>query len=185
VPADSEDFGPAAAAVLAKRAQAVVYGGASPRRAALCALALRRAGFTGACVATQPVLEDAFLTGAGAAAEGWVISATYAEAAGLPGAAGFVRDYRKRFGVPRAGRYALEAYDAVHYLVQALSGPGEERADRGSLVRRLRSTTYRGLAKTIEFQPPSGEFVPDRGVFLYRVEDGSPRFLGTYVQVTG
>jgi ABC-type branched-subunit amino acid transport system substrate-binding protein len=185
VAADSEDFGPAARAVLAKRAQAVVYGGASPHRAALCALALRRAGFTGACAATQPVLEDAFLTEAGAAAEGWVISATYADPAGLPRAESFVTAYRKRFGVRQAGRYAVEAYDALFFVGQALSRPGDQAAERGFLVRQLRSTAYRGLAKTIEFQPPSGEFIPDRGVFLYRVVNRRPHFLGTYTQATG
>ena len=185
VSADSEDFGPVASAVLAGRAQAVVYGGSSPHRAVLCALALRQAGFTGTCAASQAVLEDVFLTEAGAASEGWVISATYVDAAELPRAEGFVAAYLKRFGVRQVGRYALEAYDALFFLAEAFSQLGEEAAERGALVRRLRSITYRGLAKTVEFQSPSGEFIPDRGLFLYRVEDGRPHFLGPYAEVTG
>jgi eukaryotic-like serine/threonine-protein kinase len=162
-----------------------VYGGTSPHRAALCARALRQAGFTGTCVASQAVLEDAFLTEAGAASEGWVISATYVDPAELPRAKSFVAAYLKRFGVRQVGRYALEAYDALFFLAEAFSQLGEEAAERGALVRRLRSITYRGLAKTVEFQPPSGEFIPDRGLFLYRVEDGRPHFLGPYAEVTG
>ncbi|MFJ9033119.1 bifunctional serine/threonine-protein kinase/ABC transporter substrate-binding protein [Streptomyces sp. NPDC102274] len=183
IPADSEDFGPVAAAVLARRAEAVVYGGTSPHRAALCARALRGAGFTGICLATQPVLEKAFLTEAGGAAEKWVISATYVDPAELPRAEGFVASYLKRFGVRQVGRYAMEAYDAVFFLVEGLGGHGERTAERGALVRGLRSVTYRGLAKTVEFPPPSQEFVPDEGLFLYRVEKGGPHFLGQYAQV--
>ncbi|WP_075028231.1 bifunctional serine/threonine-protein kinase/ABC transporter substrate-binding protein [Streptomyces mirabilis] len=77
VPADSEDFGPVAAAVLAAEAEAVVYGGVSPHRAARLARAWEPARFKGMRMAPEPVLETAFLTEAGPAAEGWVISATY------------------------------------------------------------------------------------------------------------
>ncbi|MEV0038013.1 branched-chain amino acid ABC transporter substrate-binding protein [Streptomyces sp. NPDC050804] len=182
VSADSEDFGAVATAVLAKRAQAVVYGGTSPHRAAMCARALRRAGFTGTCAATQPVLEETFLTEAGAASEGWVISATYVDPAELPRADRFVAAYLKHFDVRQAGRYALEAYDALFFLAQGLGGSGEQPAERGALVRELRSSTYRGIAKTVEFPPPSNEFVSDRGLFLYRVDSGSPHFLGQYAQ---
>ncbi|QXE39479.1 ABC transporter substrate-binding protein [Streptomyces sp. GMY02] len=183
VPAGSEDFAPLAAAVLAGRAEAVVYGGTSPRRAARCARALRAAGFTGICLATQPVLEKAFLSEAGDAAEGWVFSATYVDPAELPGADAFVTSYLKRFRVRRVERYAMEAYDAVFFLAEGLAGDGERTAERGALVRGLRSVTYRGLAKTVEFRPPSQEFEPERGLFLYRVDKDGPRFLGQYAEV--
>ncbi|MEU3186213.1 ABC transporter substrate-binding protein [Streptomyces sp. NPDC006923] len=182
VPAGSEDFGPAARAVLTKRAQAVVFAGTSPHRAATCAEALRRAGFTGTCVATQPVLERSFLTEAGAASEGWVFCTTYVDPAGLPRAQPFVHAYLRRFGTRRVGRYATEAYDAVFFLARGIHSTGEQTAERGALVRRLRSVTYDGLAKTLEFRPPSYGFVPDRGLFLYRVENGDPHFLGPFAQ---
>ena len=184
VPADSEDFGPVAAAVLASGAEAVVYGGVSPSRAARCARELRQAGFRGTCMAPEPVLGAAFLTEGGPAAEGWVIATTYVDPTALPAAAGFVTTYRKRFAVRAVEHFALEAYDALLFVAQGLRELGDaEAAERGAMVRRLRATTYKGLAKTIEFDAPVGEFHWVGGLFLHRVEDGAPRFLGRYDQV--
>ncbi|MFC4506356.1 MULTISPECIES: hypothetical protein [Streptomyces] len=55
----------------------MVYAGASPHRAALCARALERTGFRGTRMAPEPVLEAGFLTEAGTAAEGRLISTAY------------------------------------------------------------------------------------------------------------
>ncbi|MFE7032656.1 bifunctional serine/threonine-protein kinase/ABC transporter substrate-binding protein [Streptomyces sp. NPDC057621] len=180
VPADSEDFDPVAAAVLAADAQAVVYAGTSPHRAARCARALARAGFRGTRMAPEPVLQTAFLKEAGPAAEGWVISTTYVDPAELPAAARFVETYRKRFGVRTVERYAVEAYDAVLFVAQAMRELGSVEPERGALVRRLRQTTHRGLAKTIEFDPVTHEFRWVNSLFLHRVENGAPVFLGHY-----
>ncbi|MGW3645041.1 bifunctional serine/threonine-protein kinase/ABC transporter substrate-binding protein [Streptomyces sp. NPDC000878] len=184
VPADSEDFGPVAAAVLASGAEAVVYGGISPSRAARCARELRQAGFRGTCMAPEPVLGAAFLTEAGPAAEGWVIATTYVDPTALPAASSFVTTYRKRFAVRAVEHFALEAYDALLFVAQGLRELGDaEAAERGAMVRRLRATTYKGLAKTIEFDAPVGEFHWVGGLFLHRVRNGTPRFLGRYDQV--
>ncbi|WP_443060555.1 bifunctional serine/threonine-protein kinase/ABC transporter substrate-binding protein [Streptomyces sp. NBC_00459] len=180
VPADSEDFDTVAAAVLAARAEAVVYSGTSPHRAALCARSLVRAGFQGTRMAPEPVLEPTFLTEAGAAAEGWLISATYVDPAELPAAAGFVTAYKKRFGVRTVERFAVEAYDALLFVAQSLGGLGAVEVERGAMVRRLRASTYKGLAKTIEFDAKTGQFNLVNGLFLHRVENGAPRFLGRY-----
>lgn len=183
VPEDSEDFDTVAAAVLAAKAQAVVYGGASPHRAARCARALEQAGFRGPRLAPEPVLETAFLTEAGPAAEGWVICATYVDPARLPGAARFVTAYRKRFGVRTVERFAVEAYDALHFVAEGLRELGSAGVERGAMVRRLRTATYKGLAKTIEFDPVTDEFHWANGLFLHRVQDGTPHFLGRYDQL--
>ncbi|MER5899794.1 bifunctional serine/threonine-protein kinase/ABC transporter substrate-binding protein [Streptomyces mirabilis] len=183
VPADSEDFGPVAAAVLAAGAEAVVYGGVSPHRAARLARALEQARFKGTRMAPEPVLETAFLTEAGPAAEGWVISATYVDPAALPAAARFVAAYEKRFGVGAVERFALEAYDALLFIAQGLGELGNVEVERGAMVRRLRASTYKGLAKTIAFDAATDEFHWVNGLFLYRLQNGSPRFLGRYDQV--
>ncbi|MEW2573232.1 bifunctional serine/threonine-protein kinase/ABC transporter substrate-binding protein [Streptomyces sp. NPDC047070] len=180
VPADSEDFDPVAAAVVAADAQAVIYAGSSPHRAARCARALARAGFRGTRMAPEPVLQPAFLKEAGPAAEGWVITTTYVDPAGLPAAAHFVETYRKRFGVRTVERYAVEAYDAVLFVAQAMRELGSVEPERGALVRRLRETTHRGLAKTIEFDPVTDQFRWVNSLFLHRVENGAPVFLGHY-----
>ncbi|MEV0555298.1 bifunctional serine/threonine-protein kinase/ABC transporter substrate-binding protein [Streptomyces sp. NPDC050597] len=183
VPAGSEDFDTVAAAVLAADAEAVVYGGSSPHRAALCARALEEAGFRGTRMAPEPVLQAAFLTEAGPAAEGWVISTTYTDPAELPTAARFVAAYRKRFGVRTVERFAVEAYDALLFVAQGLSELGSVEPERGAMVRRLRATAYKGLAKTIEFDPVTKEFRWVNGLFLHRIRNGTPDFLGRYDRV--
>ncbi|MFF3379640.1 bifunctional serine/threonine-protein kinase/ABC transporter substrate-binding protein [Streptomyces sp. NPDC002680] len=183
VPADSEDFDPVAAAVLAAGADAVVYGGTSPHRAALCARALTQAGFKGTRMAPEPVLQSAFLKEAGTAAEGWLISATYVDPAELPAATRFVTAYRKRFGVRTVDRFAVEAYDALLFVAQGLGGLGAVEVERGAMVRRLRASSYKGLAKTIAFDTATEQFHLVNGLFLHRVENGAPRFLGRYDQL--
>ncbi|MER6137171.1 bifunctional serine/threonine-protein kinase/ABC transporter substrate-binding protein [Streptomyces sp. NPDC001815] len=183
VPADSEDFAAVAAAVLTADADSVVYAGTSPHRAARCARALAEAGFRGARMAPEPVLEGAFLTEAGPAAEGWVITTTYVDPAELPAAARFVSAYRKRFGVRTVERFAVEAYDALLFVARGLRELGSVEPERGAMVRRLRTTSYKGLAKTIEFDPVTDEFRWVGSLFLHQVRNGAPHFLGHYKEL--
>lgn len=183
MPADSEDFDTVAAAVLAAKSEAVVYGGSSPHRAARCARALEQAGFRGTRMAPEPVLEAAFLNEAGPAAEGWVICTTYVDPAELPAGASFVTAYKKRFGVRTVGRFAVEAYDALNFVAEGLRELGSAGVERGAMVRRLRASTYKGLAKTIQFDAVTDEFRWIDGLFLYRVQNGTPHFLGCYDQL--
>ncbi|GAB1332245.1 bifunctional serine/threonine-protein kinase/ABC transporter substrate-binding protein [Streptomyces sennicomposti] len=183
VAAGADDFGPAVAAALAARAQAVVYCGDSSRRAASCARALRAAGFTGTAAATQAVLTPDFLRAAGPAAEGWVFSATFVDPARLPPAAGFVRSFKKRYGVRNVGRGAAEAYDALGLVAHVLAIAGTDPVDRSNLTRRLRAGSYRGITRTIAFLPGTGQVKEEPGLFLWRVDHGTPRFLGQYQEV--
>ncbi|MFF0227857.1 bifunctional serine/threonine-protein kinase/ABC transporter substrate-binding protein [Streptomyces sp. NPDC004629] len=181
VAADTDDFG--AVAARAARAEAVVYCGGSPRRAAACARALRAAGFTGTPAATEPVLDPVFLDAAGAAAEGWVFSATFVDPARLKSAAGFVRSYRRRYGAGAVGRGAAEAYDAAGLVARALTAVRAGPVDTGTLVHRLRSLSFRGVTRTIGFQSDTGTVQMNPGLFLWRVTGGTPVFLGQYQRV--
>lgn len=183
VAADTGDFGPAVAAALAARAQAVVYCGDSSRRAASCARALRAAGFTGTPAATQAVLTPEFLRAAGAATEGWVFSATFVDPARLTPAAGFVRSFTKRYGVQNVGWGAAEAYDALGLVARVLATAGKGPVDRSNLTRRLRAASYRGITRTIAFRTHTGQVEEEPGLFLWRVEHGTPLFLGQYQEV--
>ncbi|MFI6403269.1 ABC transporter substrate-binding protein [Streptomyces sp. NPDC050548] len=183
VPAASADFGPATTAAMATGAQAVVYAGDSPHRGARCALALQQAGFKGTRMATEPVLQSGFLTEAGTAAEGWLFATTYVDPARLPAAARFVTSYRKRFGIRTVEPFAVEAYDALLFVAQGLRALGTAGVERGALVHGLRASTYKGLAKAIRFEPSTDRFHWDDGLFLYRVENGGPHFLGRYDNV--
>ncbi|WP_405825048.1 bifunctional serine/threonine-protein kinase/ABC transporter substrate-binding protein [Streptomyces sp. NBC_00838] len=187
VPAGSDDFGPVARA--AASADAVVYCGTSPSRAARCARALAESGFRGTRMAREPVLRPPFLAAAGAAADGWVIVTTYTDPARLPAAKAFVTSYEKRHG-PRTGEpfriepYALEAYDAVNFIARGMRELGGTGVERGAMVSRLRALTYQGLAKRIEFYDSTGAFVFTNGIFLHEVKKGAPRFLGHYDEAT-
>ncbi|WP_405615682.1 bifunctional serine/threonine-protein kinase/ABC transporter substrate-binding protein [Streptomyces sp. NBC_01508] len=195
VPADSDDFGPVAAAVSAAGADSVVYGGTSPRRAALCARALADAGFRGVGMAPESALGAEFVAGAGAAAEGWVFVTTYVGPAELAAAKGFVASYERRYG-PRGGQqaptrglfavepYALEAYDALNFVARGMRELAATGVERGAMVRRLRGLTFKGLSRTIEFEDSTGAFVHTNGLFLHQVEDGEAHFLGRVGETT-
>ncbi|MEU6508424.1 bifunctional serine/threonine-protein kinase/ABC transporter substrate-binding protein [Streptomyces sp. NPDC046942] len=185
VAAGSDDFGPAVAAAMSARAQAVVYCGRSPLRAAACARALRAAGFTGTAAATEPVLGPAFLEAAGSAAEGWVFSATFVDPARLDSAAGFVRAYEKRYAVHGVPVGAAEAYDAAGMVMTALTAAGTGHVDPGTLAHRLRALSYRGVTRTFAFDTHTAGVVQMApGLFLWQVRQGKPVFLGQYQQVT-
>ncbi|MFI1396267.1 bifunctional serine/threonine-protein kinase/ABC transporter substrate-binding protein [Streptomyces sp. NPDC020681] len=183
VPAASEDFGPAVAAAAAAGAQGVIFAGNSPHRAALCARALKEAGFKGSRMGVGEVLEPAFLSEAGQAAEGWAFGTAFVDPAAQRGAERFVAAYKKRFRVAEVDRYAVEAYDTLLFIAQAMRGLGTEGVERGAMVRRLRESSYKGLAKTIAFDRLTQALIAPPAQFLHRVEGGRARFLGPYGKV--
>ncbi|MFD5187703.1 bifunctional serine/threonine-protein kinase/ABC transporter substrate-binding protein [Streptomyces sp. NPDC058357] len=182
VGADTADFAPAARAVVAARADAVVYAGSSPDRGARCATALADAGFTGTGMSVGPVLAPAFLRRAGKAAEGWVFAQAYTDPTALPAAKAFTAAYRKRFGTVPA-RWSAEAYDAVGLIARAAPATGEAAPERGGVAQRLFRTSHPGVTRTLSFTPAVRKVRIETGMFLYRVEHGRARFLGPYLKV--
>ncbi|MER6954222.1 bifunctional serine/threonine-protein kinase/ABC transporter substrate-binding protein [Streptomyces sp. NPDC000618] len=183
VAADSEDFRPAVDAARAAGAEALVYTGDSAHRAALCARAVREAGFAGPCAALEPVLGPAFLAEAAKDAEGWVFAATYVDPSALTTAKAFAAAYRKRYGVAEVGPYAAEAYDALGLAAEGLRLLGPDGVERGGMTRRLRTLTYRGVSKELSFNRTTLQILSGPALFLYRVEEGRARFLGRYETV--
>ncbi|MEU3431029.1 bifunctional serine/threonine-protein kinase/ABC transporter substrate-binding protein [Streptomyces gardneri] len=185
VEADSEDFGAAVRAALATDPQGVFFAGASPRRAALCARALRDQGYRGPCGSVEYVLQPEFLAVAGPAAEGWYFGTGYVDPDGLPAARAFTAAYRKRWGLSAGTpveRFATEAYDAANWALQGLRTASANNAEsvaagvRNSLVR----SSYQGLVK--EYVNRTGGNLPVAllGLFLWQVKGGVPRFLGKF-----
>ncbi|MFE5858481.1 bifunctional serine/threonine-protein kinase/ABC transporter substrate-binding protein [Streptomyces sp. NPDC056500] len=187
IAADSDDFASVVRDALATGPDGVVYVGNSPARAALAARALRDQGFTGPRGTIQPVLDQAFLTAAGPAAEGWVFGTTYADATRLKGAENFCAAYRRLGKTSTVGRFAVEAYDAVHFIARGIEELNTDRVPRGALQSRLRTLAYRGLVKPIAFRATTTMFdeaAGRAGMYLHRIEGGRARFLGPYLQVT-
>ncbi|MFF0227086.1 bifunctional serine/threonine-protein kinase/ABC transporter substrate-binding protein [Streptomyces sp. NPDC004629] len=185
VAAEGTDFRAAVADALATRPDAVVYAGTSPTRAASCARALHRAGFTGARVAVEPVLRGAFLDAAGAAADGWVLAAPYAEPRSMDttAARAFTAAHRNRYGADPA-RWAAEAHDAVVLIARTLDAlGGGPDLTRGQVTERLFRTPVQGVAKPIRFDTARTLDDTDAS-FLYGAASGRFHFLNRYDQIT-
>ncbi|MBT2406590.1 MULTISPECIES: bifunctional serine/threonine-protein kinase/ABC transporter substrate-binding protein [unclassified Streptomyces] len=182
IPEGGSDFAGAVRALTGARAEAAVYAGTSPERAAELARALTAAGFQGPRLAVEQAMEAAFLTAAGPAAEGWLFGAFFTDSPAVPAAAEFVAAHRTAYGEPPA-RWAAEAYDAVGLIATALSGLEGEGRDRPGLSRRIFRTTYQGVVKQLGFDAVTHVLSGDRTAHLYRVESGAFRYLGLYPDV--
>ncbi|MBQ1091713.1 bifunctional serine/threonine-protein kinase/ABC transporter substrate-binding protein [Streptomyces sp. B93] len=191
VAADEDDFRPAVRAALAARPQAFVYAGTAPGRAAACARALVAEGFTGPRAGYEPVMRSAFLDEAGDAAEGWVFEAPYSAAPyaespskATKAAKEFTAAHRRRYGAG-PGRWAAEAYDAVHLVARAIGGlGGSDGIEPGQIAERLFRLDHDGVAKRIRFlQDRTHALRPVGSTFLYQVRDGAFRFLGQHDEV--
>ncbi|MFD5652006.1 bifunctional serine/threonine-protein kinase/ABC transporter substrate-binding protein [Streptomyces sp. NPDC127039] len=186
VAAGADDFEGAVREALTTRPDAVVYSGVSPRRAALCAKALAGARFTGTRTGFWQVMTPAFLREAGAAAEGWVLSAPFTDPQAAPGpAAAFRKAHVERYKEP-PGRWAAEAYDAIGLLADTMDALGGTAAVRPAAVtRRVFTTSHQGVAKPLRFVPGDTHLLDyTDAVFLYRADGGDYRFLGPVGDVT-
>uniref|UniRef100_UPI00403FDDDF branched-chain amino acid ABC transporter substrate-binding protein n=1 Tax=Streptomyces sp. SS7 TaxID=3108485 RepID=UPI00403FDDDF len=170
-----------AEAVTAAGADAVVFGGGYARAARL-ARALRKAGFSGARLATERACDTRFLRAAGDAADGWVFATSYLDPARVTAAKPFVTAYRARFGTAPPP-YAAEAYDATLFVAGALTALGPDRAERGAVVGRLRETDYRGITKQLHYTASSTRYSRD-AMYLFRASGNAFRYLGQYADAT-
>lgn len=152
VEADSNDFAAAVRDALAAKAQAVVFSGTSPERAARCARALAEAGFTGPRVGIWHSMGPAFLQQAGTVGRGWVFAAPFTDPDSVSGT--FRAAYRKKYGTG-PGRWSPEAYDAVGLLARTLRNlGGTADIEPGAVAQRLFDAeygAYKGIAKTLRF----------------------------------
>lgn len=182
VAATARTFAPAARAVVAAGAGAVVYAGSSAARGARCAKDLAAAGFTGTGTSLGPVLAPAFLRDAGAAGEGWVFAEAYTDPTALPAAEAFTAAHRERFGAPPA-TWAAEAYDAVGLIARAARTTSAVDAPRDGVAGRILSTGYQGITRKLSFSASTHQVLPRPGIFLHRVDGGRTRFLGLSTSV--
>ncbi|GCB47172.1 bifunctional serine/threonine-protein kinase/ABC transporter substrate-binding protein [Streptomyces sp. NL15-2K] len=182
VAADSDDFAPAVRAALAAKAQAVVFSGTSPERAARCARALADAGFTGPRLGTWHIMNPAFLQQAGAAGQDWLFGTPFTD----PGSVSrtFRTAYRARYGTA-PGHWSPEAYDAVGLITRTLERlGGTADIEPAAVAQRLFEGTYQGLAKTLRFTTGgTNALEPDGSYFLFQTKGNAFRFLGRDDQV--
>ncbi|MEW2573233.1 bifunctional serine/threonine-protein kinase/ABC transporter substrate-binding protein [Streptomyces sp. NPDC047070] len=183
IPAGTEDVGPVVTDMLRAGIGSFVYAGYAPG-AARVARELSAAGFDGPRLASQAVIDPEFLEGAGEAAEGWLMTASFVDPASVPAAKAFTAAFRKRYDAA-PGYYAAEAYDTVNLVVQELLKATNAKKKRVSarppsrkeLVELLRASRYKGITKEFSFKPEDGTFA-GWGIFLHQVEGGRFRYLG-------
>ncbi|ARQ71896.1 bifunctional serine/threonine-protein kinase/ABC transporter substrate-binding protein [Streptomyces marincola] len=178
VPRLSAPFDAIAADLVARGADAVLFGGHHERAAGL-AVALERAGWSGAAFAGESVLHPEFVSLAGRAAEGWRLIATCVAPDTDERASGFAALHGERFDGDAPEPFAAEAYDAVRLLAGALRDTAAEgRADRAALLARARQADHRGVGKRLGFDEEGLYPYADDGLYLYEVRDGAFRFQG-------
>ncbi|MFF4168630.1 bifunctional serine/threonine-protein kinase/ABC transporter substrate-binding protein [Streptomyces sp. NPDC001744] len=189
VAADGEDFGPAVRDALATSPTGVAYLGRSPRRAALCARALRQRGYRGPCGSVESVLRPEFLAVAGSAAEGWYFGAGYTDPDTIPAAKGFAAAYRERWGLAATDpvdRFAVESYDALSWTARALRTAAGRNARSPaaalSYAFMKEHKAYRGLVRSYGSRANENSASALEGLFLWRIRSGRPRCLGPYAE---
>ena len=124
-----EDVGVSVKATLAAEPDTVYWAGDAARGGEVLK-ALKAAGFDGAFVASAASERSAFITAAGEAADGAYVVAP-ASPQNLPAAADFAARFEREHGhAPTLD--ALQAYEGVRALAQALTQSGKVEAERNS-----------------------------------------------------
>ncbi|MFF7773683.1 bifunctional serine/threonine-protein kinase/ABC transporter substrate-binding protein [Streptomyces tanashiensis] len=189
VAADTEDFAPAVRAALATSPTGVYYMGTSPRRAALCAKALRQQGYRGPRGSVEAALGPEFPAVAGPAAEGWYFGTGYTDPDTVPAAKEFAAAYRKRWRLATTDpvdRFAVESYDALNWMVQALRTAIRRNAGRqGAAVANALTKddrAYRGVARSYNALSNDRSESQLVGLALWQIKSGKPRCLGPYTE---
>ncbi|MFF0433021.1 bifunctional serine/threonine-protein kinase/ABC transporter substrate-binding protein [Streptomyces sp. NPDC004327] len=189
VAADSEDFATAVRAALAGTPTGVMYVGKSPRRAALCAKALRQQGYRGPCGSVEPAFGPEFLAVAGPAAEGWYFGTGYTDPDTVPAAKEFAAAYRKRWRLAAADpvdRFAVESYDALYWMVQTLRTATKRNAvDPSAAISNLLTNDgkqFRGVARAYNARGDESSAAQLEGLTLWQIRSGRPRCLGPFAE---
>lgn len=147
---DDDLYSAAVNAAKAANADVIFYGGYYSQSGKL-KKQLTDAGVKSVFISGDGSLDQGFLDGAGAQAEGAIISCPCNLATeSAPGDLGeFAKNYQEEFGQP-AGTYSSEAYDAANILMDGIKAGNTDRAKLLAYVEGLSS--YDGISKKIEWQ---------------------------------
>lgn len=165
---DEDLYTAAVNAAKSANADVVFYGGYYSQAGKL-KKQLTDAGVKSVFVSGDGSLDGGFLDGAGAQAEGAIISCpcnlATESAEGKLGA--FAKNYKKEFGTD-AGTYSSEAYDAANILMNGIAAGNTTRAKLLEYVEGLSS--YEGISKTVEFQDNGN--LKATTVYFFEVKSG-------------
>lgn len=153
---------------------AVFYGGYYAQ-AGPFAKQLKDGGVTATFVSGDGTLDPAFITGAGPAAEGAVLSCACAliNNAATGTAKTFYDDYKTAFGA-EPGTYSPEGYDAATAFIMAIKAG---KTDRKGIADFVSTVNFAGVSKQIEFETNGN--IKGGTILIYQVKSGQIVELGT------
>ena len=171
---DVSEYPAVATAVKSSQAQAVFYGGYYCGFA-LLVKQLHTAGYTGQLISDDGSLDPHYVSEAGAKnANGTYISCactTFKTTA----FDNFAREFEALAKFP-VGTYSGEAYDAANTIISVMKSIGPAHISRAAIVNALHSVMYKGLTKTVHFQPDGN--IAGAAVYIYKVVNGKIVELG-------
>ena len=136
----------------------------------------RDAGVKAVFASGDGTLDQAFIKGAGAAAEGAILTCTcvLATSSTDPAVSKFISDYQAAFkGDPAT--YSAEGYDAATAIVMAVKAGKTSSADINAF---LGTEDFKGVSKPIKWDA-TGELTGG-GTFIHLVKDGKIQALGNF-----
>ncbi|KRE52920.1 transporter [Phycicoccus sp. Soil748] len=157
-----DDFSPTVTKAKASGATVFFYGGYYSNASKLVKQ-LKSGGFTGTFVAADGVKDDGFIKGAGAAAEGAIVTCPC-----LPPdkAAEFSAAYKKAYNSDPA-TYSAEAYDAANVFLAGIAAGKTSSSDMNAFIG---SYSAQGVTKNVKFDA-KGE-PSEVSVWAYKVSGG-------------
>lgn len=157
-----DDFSPTVTKAKASGATVFFYGGYYSNASKLVKQ-LKDGGFTGQFVAADGVKDDGFIKGAGAAAEGAIVTCPCLPPDQAPE---FAAAYKKAYNSDPA-TYSAEAYDAANVFLAAIKDGKTSSADMMSFIS---SYSAKGVTKNVKFDA-KGE-PAEVSVWAYKVSGG-------------
>jgi branched-chain amino acid transport system substrate-binding protein len=177
-----KEFSALVTAVKSSKCTAMFYGGYSPEGGPLRAQ-LTQAGLSNvAMVGGDGLYDSTFLSGAGTAGDGTLVSCPCASITNSTDTAAqsFVSAFKAKYNTD-PGVYSGEAWDIAQMYISAFKAG---KTTRQALTDYFHSLSgFKGLTKSYTFQP-SGELVPDAvAIYFYKDENGSWTYQGPATQV--
>ncbi|HUP86470.1 MAG TPA: branched-chain amino acid ABC transporter substrate-binding protein [Acidimicrobiales bacterium] len=158
--------------VKAGNVDAVVFGGYYSQGGPL-AKQLKDGGVTAQFIGPDGVNDKGFVEGAGAAAEGAILTAPSAPTDAVDAAADFLTKY-KEINEVDASLYSLEAFDAANIYLECIS---KGKTTREAIGTCLDTIEYKGLTKTYKWSA-DGELAGKVTIYAYKVEKGVIKGVG-------
>jgi branched-chain amino acid transport system substrate-binding protein len=170
---DASSFSSTVNKVKPANADAIFFGGYYSAAGKLVKQ-LRDGGVQGTFMSGDGTLDAQFISGAGTAANGSLLSCTCSSAVGAtdPAVQKFATDYKAKFNVDPA-TYSAEGFDAANAFMQAIDAGKTDPADINDFITKI---DFKGVSKPIKFDQ-NGELANDL-LFITEVKDGKLSFLG-------